>query len=54
VERLGHGQAAKPHEPAAYAGLEQSIVAAMPGVRQIDAVRHQARPRWPTRAGMTA
>jgi pimeloyl-ACP methyl ester carboxylesterase len=38
VELLGHGQAAKPHEPAAYAGLEQSIVAAMPGVRQTDAV----------------
>lgn len=38
VELLGHGPSAKPHEPAAYAGLEQSVVAAMPAAGQADAV----------------
>ena len=38
VDVLGHGQAAKPHDPAAYAALEQSIVAAMPAAGQVDAV----------------
>jgi pimeloyl-ACP methyl ester carboxylesterase len=38
VDLLGHGQAAKPHEPAAYSGLERSIVAVMPAAGQVDAV----------------
>jgi pimeloyl-ACP methyl ester carboxylesterase len=38
VDLLGHGSAAKPHDPAAYAGLEQSIAAAMPATGQADAV----------------
>lgn len=33
VDLLGHGTAAKPHDPAAYADLEQSIVAALPDGR---------------------
>lgn len=38
VDLLGHGRAAKPHDAAAYAGLEQSIAAAMPAAGQADAV----------------
>jgi pimeloyl-ACP methyl ester carboxylesterase len=38
VDLLGHGSAAKPAEPAAYAELEQSILAALPGAGQADAV----------------
>ncbi len=38
VDLLGHGQAARPSEPAAYARLEDSIVAAMPADRQVDAI----------------
>jgi pimeloyl-ACP methyl ester carboxylesterase len=38
VDLLGHGRAAKPHDPAAYAGLEQSIAAAMPAEGLADAV----------------
>ena len=38
VDLLGHGSAAKPHDPAAYVGLEQSIAAAMPAAGQADAV----------------
>lgn len=38
VDLLGHGPAAKPHEPAAYAGLERSIAEAMPAAGQVDAV----------------
>jgi pimeloyl-ACP methyl ester carboxylesterase len=38
VELLGHGPSAKPHEPAAYAELEQAIVAAMPTAGQADAI----------------
>src|SRR5258708_21689919 len=38
VDLLGHGQAAKPSEPAAYAPLEESIVAALPAAGQVDAV----------------
>jgi len=38
VDLLGHGRAAKPHDPAAYAGLEQSIAAAMPAAGRADAV----------------
>lgn len=33
VDLLGHGTAAKPHDPAAYAHLEQSITAALPAGR---------------------
>jgi len=34
----GHGQAAKPADPAAYSGLEESIMAAMPAAGQVDAI----------------
>jgi pimeloyl-ACP methyl ester carboxylesterase len=37
VDLLGHGTAAKPHDPAAYADLEQSITAVLPD-GQVDAV----------------
>src|SRR5258707_4372307 len=38
VDLLGHGQAAKPSEPAAYAALEESIVAALPAAGQVAAI----------------
>jgi len=38
VDLLGHGQAAKPSDPAAYAALEQSIIAVMPAAGPVDAV----------------
>ncbi len=38
VDLLGHGQAAKPSDPAAYAAIEQSIVAVLPAEGQVDAV----------------
>jgi pimeloyl-ACP methyl ester carboxylesterase len=38
VDLLGHGQAAKPADPAAYAALEESILATLPASGQADAV----------------
>ncbi len=38
VDLLGHGQAAKPRDPAAYASLERSVIDALPGTGQVDAV----------------
>jgi pimeloyl-ACP methyl ester carboxylesterase len=38
VDLLGHGQAARPRDPAAYASLEQSILTVMPETGQVDAV----------------
>jgi pimeloyl-ACP methyl ester carboxylesterase len=38
VDLLGHGEAARPHDPAAYSALEQSIIAALPATGQVDAV----------------
>ena len=38
VDLLGHGQAARPRDPAAYSSLEQSILTVMPGTGQVDAV----------------
>ena len=38
VDLLGHGQAAKPRDPAAYASLEQSVITAIPPAGQVDAV----------------
>jgi len=38
VDLPGHGQAAKPAEPAAYAALEDSVLAVMPGTGPADAV----------------
>src|SRR5258708_29278238 len=38
VDLLGHGQAGKPSEPAAYAALEESIVAALPAAGQVDGI----------------
>jgi pimeloyl-ACP methyl ester carboxylesterase len=37
VDILGHGTAARPHDPAAYADLEQSVVGALPDV-PVDAI----------------
>jgi pimeloyl-ACP methyl ester carboxylesterase len=37
VDILGHGTAARPHDPAAYADLEQSVAAALPDV-PVDAI----------------
>jgi pimeloyl-ACP methyl ester carboxylesterase len=38
VDLLGHGDADKPHDPAAYANLEQQVAAALPPSGQVDAV----------------
>ncbi|HEY2263863.1 MAG TPA: alpha/beta hydrolase family protein, partial [Streptosporangiaceae bacterium] len=38
VDLLGHGQAARPPDPAAYASLEQSILTALPATGPVDAV----------------
>lgn len=38
VDLLGHGQAARPRDPAAYASLEQSVLTALPGTGPVDAV----------------
>ena len=38
VDLPGHGTAGKPHDPAAYADLEQAIVAAMPAGQRADAI----------------
>jgi pimeloyl-ACP methyl ester carboxylesterase len=38
VDLLGHGQAAKPSDPAAYSALEESIIGALPAAGQVDAV----------------
>ncbi len=38
VDLLGHGEAEKPHDPAAYAGLEQYVVRALPAEGPVDAV----------------
>jgi pimeloyl-ACP methyl ester carboxylesterase len=38
VDLLGHGTAAKPHDPAAYANLEAGVEAALPGGQVVDAV----------------
>jgi pimeloyl-ACP methyl ester carboxylesterase len=35
---LGHGEAAKPHDPAAYAGLEELAFAELAGVEEVDAI----------------
>ena len=37
VDILGHGGAEAPHEPAAYADLEQSVIAALPD-EPVDAI----------------
>jgi pimeloyl-ACP methyl ester carboxylesterase len=38
VDLLGHGQAGRPHDPAAYADLEQSLLTALPPAGPVDAV----------------
>jgi pimeloyl-ACP methyl ester carboxylesterase len=38
VDLLGHGQAAKPHDPAAYAELENDVVRALPTDGRVDAI----------------
>ena len=34
----GHGNADKPHDPAAYVGMEEAVVAALPDQGQVDAI----------------
>jgi pimeloyl-ACP methyl ester carboxylesterase len=38
VDLLGHGQAARPRDPAAYSSLERSVLTALPAAGQVDAV----------------
>ena len=38
VDLLGHGTAARPHDPGAYAALEDGVVSALPGAGDVDAV----------------
>jgi pimeloyl-ACP methyl ester carboxylesterase len=38
VDLLGHGEAEKPHDPAAYAELERDIVRALPSNSAVDAI----------------
>ena len=38
IDLLGHGSADKPHDPAAYAQLDESVIAALPEEGQVDAV----------------
>jgi pimeloyl-ACP methyl ester carboxylesterase len=38
VDMLGHGDAPKPHDPAAYAGLEDGVAAALPDGVAVDGV----------------
>lgn len=38
VDLLGHGEAAKPHDPAAYADLEEAVVEVLPAGETVDAI----------------
>jgi pimeloyl-ACP methyl ester carboxylesterase len=38
VDMLGHGQAEKPHDPAAYDALEDGVAAALPAGEPVDAI----------------
>ena len=38
VDLLGHGRAPRPHDPAAYASLEDHVAAAIPDGSQVDAI----------------
>jgi pimeloyl-ACP methyl ester carboxylesterase len=38
VDLLGHGEAEKPHDPAAYAALEQDVIKALPATGAVDAI----------------
>jgi pimeloyl-ACP methyl ester carboxylesterase len=38
MDLLGHGQAEKPHEPAAYSNLEQDVAGALPDNGPVDAI----------------
>jgi pimeloyl-ACP methyl ester carboxylesterase len=42
---LGHGDAAKPHDPAAYAEVEQLVAAQLPVGRPVDAIGYSAGAR---------
>jgi len=42
VDLLGHGSAEKPHDPAAYAGVEARVAAAVAGEEQVDVVGFSA------------
>src|SRR5277367_4832431 len=53
VDLRGHGTAAKPHDPAAYAGLEQSITAALPA-GQADAIGFSLGAQLLLRAAVAA
>ncbi len=45
VDLLGHGEADKPHDPAAYAAVEDLVAAALPASGQVDAVGYSAGAR---------
>ena len=38
IDLLGHGSADKPHDPAAYAHLDESVIAALPDDGVVDAL----------------
>lgn len=50
----GHGQAGRPHDPAAYAGMEQAIVAASPDPGPADAVGFSMGAQLLLRAAVAA
>ncbi len=45
VDLLGHGDAPKPHDPAAYDQVEDLVLAALPAEGQVDAVGYSAGAR---------
>ena len=54
VDLLGHGQAPKPQDPAAYASLEQSVLTAMPPAGPVDAVGFSLGAQTLLRAAIAA
>jgi pimeloyl-ACP methyl ester carboxylesterase len=54
VDLLGHGQAARPRDPAAYTSLEQSILTALPGTGPVDAVGFSLGAQTLLRAAIAA
>ena len=54
VDLLGHGTAAKPHDPRAYAELERSVLAVLPQDRMADAIGFSLGGQILLRAAATA
>lgn len=54
VDLPGHGEAAKPAQPAAYAGMEQSILAVLPETGPVDAVGFSMGAQLLLRAAIAA